>query len=49
MDIVNELTATLGGPVLVIARKHLSMEMDRMSLFYSADHDFHVFTTHINE
>lgn len=52
MDVVNELTATLGGPVLVVARKHLAMEMDRLSLFYPSEphnRDFHIFTTHINE
>jgi hypothetical protein len=52
MDIVNQLTGTLGGPVLVVARKHLAQEMDQLPSFYSSvprSHDFHVFTTRINE
>jgi pentatricopeptide repeat protein len=52
MDIVNQLTGTVGGPVLVVARKHLAKEMDQLPSFYSSvprSHDFHVFTTHINE
>ena len=52
MDIVNQLTSTVGGPVLVVARKHLAKKMNRLPSFYSAvprSHDFHVFTTHINE
>lgn len=52
MDVVNQLTATIGGPVLVVARKHLAKEMDHLPSFYSSvprSHDFHVFTTHVNE
>ena len=46
MEVVNQLTRTVGGPVLVVARKHLAKEI------YSSiprSRDFHVFPTHINE
>lgn len=59
MDVVNKLTKTLGGPILVVARKHLVEEMDELASFYSGQEaaissmpckkDFQVFTTQINE
>ena len=48
MDIVNQLTESLGGPVLVVARKHLAREMDQL-LCVTDSADFTVFTTRINE
>jgi pentatricopeptide repeat protein len=48
MNVVNRVTRTLGGPVLVVARKHLAKQIDQLSPF-SASRNFTVFTTDINE
>ena len=52
LDVVNRLVAAVGGPVLVVARKHLASAMDDLPAFYNfvpSPRDFHIFTTHINE
>ena len=42
MDIVNKLIETVGGPVLVVARKHLAQEMNELP----GSRDFNIFNTH---
>ena len=51
--VVNQLLRTVGGPVLVVARRHLAKDMDDGHLSLShhvpSNQDFHLFTTRVNE